>query len=1775
MEDNGAAAVQSISDQLSVQRRKEESRVMEEALKALVHQRGAVKGKLTRVKNAIVHSATVPNANIRNVHFLKLHVKTVENCYSEYNAFQNQIYALPLSDERRREQEDRYVEFEALYNELTIQLSTLLEEAMPKPELLPPVPLVAGNAIAPVAPAIAPQHFISPLTVPLPTFDGTYEAWYSFKSMFQNVMARYATESPAIKLYHLRNALVGKAAGVIDQDIINNGDYEAAWAILTDRFEDKRLIIDKHIEAIFSLPKISKDSSTELRKLVDTCVKNVQALENLELEVDGLGEQMLINQLASKMDQQDPGELSSYADTIEFLKQRCRIMEKVETNSAKVENPKPARPVTKSKTLVSANELQCTVCNNSHELYKCEEFKKKSVSDKYSLLRKSGACFNCLGKGHRTTECSSSSTCRKCSRKHHTLLHPEESKKEDIVHPSATRQAASEGCSRAESSAASAAPVEAATKNQNVVLCVSSDRPTRQTLLTTAVVMVNGYGNVLHPCRTLIDSCSQNHFVTERFATQLALKKHRADYQVSGLNGVTTRIHNVVRTTVKSRVTSYSTELELLVAPKITSDMPEKAIDVTNWNLPVHVELADPNFNKRGRIDMLLGAEIFWDLINAEKITLAENLPSLRSTELGWVIGGVISDQIPVIARTFCNVVQRDDLGDLLKRFWEIEGAEDLRRNSTASTDECIQHFRSTFQRMSDGRFQVRLPFNERKTELGESLQMATRRFLMLERRLDQRPELKAEYSEFIHEYERLGHMCEIQANPNEKVGSSYYLPHHCVLRPSSATTKLRVVFDGSAKTSTGTSINDTLKIGPIMQNDLVSILLNFRCYRFVFTADIPKMFRQVMMHAEDAPFQRILWRDDRSKPLKTFELRTVTYGLASSPFHATMALSQLADDSMEDYPIAAPVLKKSFYIDDALCGARTIEEAQLLCRQLLQLLHSGGFDAHKWCSNEPAILEEIPKNLWGTTFDVGDAADKAVVKTLGVVWNASQDWFSFRVQPPEEACRSVTRKGVLSEIAKFFDPLGLAGPVVTTAKLIFREVGLLNLGWDDPIPDAIAEKWRAFRTQLPALNDLEIPRWILSDGMNLVELHGFADASDQAYGTCLYTSLVLPDGAVKMNLICSKSRILPKKTGKMKPITTPRAELLAALLLSREVTKVLNSVDTRFDRVTLWSDSQIVLCWIRKSPADLQLFVANRVIEIQKLTNEFQWRYIPTYDNTADLISRGEMPQHLIHRSIWWNGPDVLNQQVVQLEQPSPLNDSDLPEIRTCLVLTKPPARLAVFDRIGTFTRLQRCMSLVVRFTHYVLSGREMLTKGPPTAYERDEALKLIVRCVQEEAFQPELRALKEGGTHRLRSLHPFIDPVDGILRVGGRVKKAFIPYDSRHQMLLPPNHPFTELLIRHEHQSNLHAGQKALLAIVRQRFWPLQAKNTIRKVIRHCIPCFRANPMKTTQLMSDLPSYRVQPSPAFFHTGIDYAGPFLIKSLTQARKPMITKGYVCLFVCLSTRAIHLELVSSLTTEAFLATLRRFTGRRGPVSKIYSDNATNFVGAEAELEQLGKLFADEHHIKALTEFCGSRSISWSFIPPRSPHFGGIWESGVKSVKHHLRVVGSQKLTFEEMSTVLVQIESVLNSRPLTPCSDDPNDLTAVTPAHFLVGRQMQSIPEPSYTNMKLSTLTRWQLVQATQQHFWKRWLAEYLPELQKRQKWFKTTQIKPGALVLINDPNAPPMQWQLGRIIEAHPGSDNITRVVTLRTARGECKRGVTEISLLPLDQEEQKLDH
>jgi transposase InsO family protein len=404
--------------------------------------------------------------------------------------------------------------------------------------------------------------------------------------------------------------------------------------------------------------------------------------------------------------------------------------------------------------------------------------------------------------------------------------------------------------------------------------------------------------------------------------------------------------------------------------------------------------------------------------------------------------------------------------------------------------------------------------------------------------------------------------------------------------------------------------------------------------------------------------------------------------------------------------------------------------------------------------------------------------------------------------------------------------------------------------------------------------------------------------------------------------------------------------------------------------------------------------------------------------------------------------------------------------------------------------------------------------------------------------------------------------------MRVDGRLKNASLTFVSKHQAILPPFHPFTTALIRAYHQENAHAGPNLTLATLQREFWIVNGKNAVRKVTRSCVPCFRVSPKTANQLMGDLPSYRVNQdhiSP-FLKVGVDYAGPVYIKQRNK-RSTVEHKGYICLFVCTAVKAVHLELVGDLTTASFLAALDRFIARRGKPELIISDNGTNFVGAKSELDDLHNLFVNDAHRNAIQGFCATKSIEWKFIPPRSPNFGGLWESAVKSVKFHLkRIIGPTKHDYEELYTILCQIEGILNSRPITPATNDPRDLEPLTPGHFLIFRPMNAVPRTDFTERKETTLDRWTRTTKIVQHFWDRWHLEYLNTLQGRYKWHTDVQVSLGQMVVIKEDNIPPQHWSLGRIVTLVHGADGLVRVVDVLTKSGILRRPLRRLCFLPI---------
>lgn len=415
-----------------------------------------------------------------------------------------------------------------------------------------------------------------------------------------------------------------------------------------------------------------------------------------------------------------------------------------------------------------------------------------------------------------------------------------------------------------------------------------------------------------------------------------------------------------------------------------------------------------------------------------------------------------------------------------------------------------------------------------------------------------------------------------------------------------------------------------------------------------------------------------------------------------------------------------------------------------------------------------------------------------------------------------------------------------------------------------------------------------------------------------------------------------------------------------------------------------------------------------------------------------------------------------------------------------------------------------------------------------------------------------------------RILSLMPFIDSC-GLLRVGGRIKQSLLSSMLKHPIILPKTHPVVSLIVRYYHERYLHVGAAELFSLLRGEFWIIGCRNLAHKIVHDCVICAKQRRNNCTQIMGNLPAERVTFARPFSRIGVDFAGSILLR-LARGRRPTFVKSYISLFVCFVTKAIHLELVSALSTDAFLVALNRFVARRGKPSEMFSDNGTNFKGAYRKLTEMHSLLLSEQTGNIVIDHLSQDGISWRFIPPSAPHFGGLWETGVKSVKLHLkRVIGDHALTYEEMYTLLTRIEAILNSRPL--CARSDTDFDALTPAHFLIGQPLTSISEPNLCDTEPNLLSNWQRLQHMAQGFWKRWHTEYLTSLQNRPKWKQVKRdLQEGDVVILKEPFLSQSKWILGIVKQTIQGKDLRTRIAAIKTTHGEFVRPITKLVLLPV---------
>ncbi|XP_050555834.1 uncharacterized protein LOC126911643 [Spodoptera frugiperda] len=1743
-------------------------------LRELVRKRGNLRGRLTLFEKYI-NSLDKTNILEQQVVEIKLRVANTETIFSDFQEVQSEIEGLSDEPELSTQLEIRESIESQFYSSMSLAKTCICnkgDDNITKP--------TKGNTNSVKLP-----------TITLPSFDGTIENWLEFRDTFTSLIHNATEITPIQKYHYLRSSLKGSALQVIKSLDFCSDNYAVAWELLTNRFDNNKLLINNHVQSLFTLPTISKESPVQLRKIIDSVLKNLRSLKNLGESTEHW-DTLVIFLITTKL---DPNTCQKWEDKkntfekdykpklddiIEFLKNRSDVLDMLKAQGHKQNTDSPKRSIINSsqsqqmRSFVANKQLtrastsaakssrafKCIMCDGSHALYSCITFLNLSVQDRLTFVqnKRNVICTNCLRTGHALDDCQFG-PCKQCAQKHNSLIHVDNTASCNSLRyiPTLTHTDAPAN------NATDSAHANTSSLGTNSITSYHSKQAVQsntldQVLLSTALVEVCNNNNTYTVARALLDSGSQRCFVTESLCKKLHLPTIQSTLNISGIGNSVMCSEQSCDLVIRSRFNDFSRRLNCSVLPKITFCLPNSRLDFNSFQIPQNVKLADPDYYVPSEIDILIGADVFWDLLQVGLIRLPTG-PYLQNTRLGWVISGTVLGKKVLSTNNqtssnnniiYCSL--STSLEGQLKRFWELEEVDSGKSSNNTYTEDdrlCEDLFTSTTIRDSEGRFAVRIPLRESADSHGDSYESAKNRFLSLERKLDRSPELKGMYSDFLKEYLALGHMTRI----DRYLPPYYFLPHHCVQREST-TTKLRVVFDAGAQTSSGKSLNDLQLIGPPLLNDLVGILLRFRQYTFVACADVEKMFRQVLVQADQRQLQLILWRDSKQEPLGIYQLNTVTYGTASAPYLAMRCLRQLAFEC-DDELVSSNVLN-SFYCDDLIFSHDNKQELLTLCENINKTLLSGCFPLRKWSFNfDVSPSDSFTKSL---------SLDKnAQCKTLGLGWCNSSDELHFKTNLNIDVDVSqLTKRKILSFISQIYDPLGLLAPVIITTKILIQKLWLYKIGWDDPVSSDLACLFSKIVSSFQYLPQIRVPRHVTTKHVQYLQLHIFTDASQDAYGACAYIRSVSTSNEPVVKLLCAKSKVAP-----LKPVSIPRLELCGALVGARLYKKIIESINLTFNNTYFWTDSTIVLGWLRTHPIALKTFVQNRVVEINDLTSGCTWSHVSGVLNPADMLTRGVNLPELVHKDLWWNGPGfILDGNLEKYNLPD--IPSDLPELKPDKVVgLHASCNSFPFDKFSSFVRMTRCVAYMLRFIHNTRHKTNHI-QGALSVEELRRSTILLARLSQIDSFPDEYKSLSIKSSNikysrNMSGLNLFFCD-DLVIRVGGRLGNSDeFTYDKKHPILICSKHKFTSLLFEFKHKYLLHAGPQSLLATIREEWWPLGGRNLARSTVQRCLRCVRMKGKTLSPIMGNLPSSRLKPGFPFLITGTDYCGPVHILN-RQGKGSRLIKCYICIFVCFATRALHLELVTTLTTNGYLLCLKRFISRRGKPAVIYSDNGKNYVGAAKDL---GDFLANNS--ATLMDSMAGDEISFKFIPPYSPHFGGLWEAGVRSCKYHLRrVVGNSNLTFEEFYTVLVQIEAVLNSRPLTPLSSDPNDLLALTPAHFLIGRPLTTPICEDITDAATYRLPRYDRIEQMRQHFWQRWSKEFVSELQTRTKWQKNKgDLNENTLVLIKEENQPPLKWRLGRVLAVHTGKDGVSRVAKIRTASGEILRSFSKICPLPVD--------
>lgn len=1270
----------------------------------------------------------------------------------------------------------------------------------------------------------------------------------------------------------------------------------------------------------------------------------------------------------------------------------------------------------------------------------------------------------------------------------------------------------------------------------------------------------------LETVRLLIDTGSQRSYILTDVASKMGydcVGKETIVHSLFGNIKSAEQTHHSYRVFLSNLDDSYRCNFEVLNQSTICGDIPH--VSPGPWIEELserRIELSD-TVEPSLPISILIGADVAGKLFTGNKLQLSCGLVAME-THLGWTLMGKVPGESQcenLLASVVTSLfIKEADISDL----WSLDLIGIKEPTETCSkTEKALavkKHFLETTSIDQEKRYVVSLPWVHGHPPLPSNERLAKSRLVSVTKKINQN-NLFNDYNTVFSQWLQEGIIEVVPENEIDN-GSCHYLPHRPVVKESSITTRIRPVFDASARERSMPSLNDCIENGPNLIESIPNVMMRFREARFGVIADIAKAFLQISINPEDRDYLRFFWFDSEGEII-TFRHKRVVFGLKCSPFLLGAVIDIHLQRSLANCSVAPDIierLQKSFYVDNVSTSVDTMDQLEQFVEGSRKVMSDGQFDLRGWRTSDTLENEH-------TT---------SIVNVLGVNWDLKSDMLGVNLECLKEFdISSLTKRGILSIAHRVFDPIGFVCPVMLYPKILLQKICVQNLDWDTKVSESIVREFNDWFKELPYLEHVKIPRWIGKTTSKDFDcsIHTFCDGSKDAYATVMFIRVDGCNG-VTVQLLAAKSRVTP-----LKKISVPRIELLAATVGARLSNAIIQAMNWQNIPIYYWTDSTTVLAWIT-SNHNWKVFVWNRVSEILKLTKAEQWNYIPGELNPADLPSRGCNASFLL-KSRWWEGPKWLRkpqnewptnkeekldreemEQEIKKDKATNFESQNLlmksvgcewcGTIKQSKNLESPCC-----NHFGTkwysyyfseYTKVVRLVAWILRFYKNSKSGKNPGSTGNLSTDEIEQAEKKLLKIIQEESFN----GVQDKS---ISSLDPFTDEF-GLIRLRTKLSKnEDINFCFRYPVVLPAQHPTVRSLIFDQHKKHCHAGVQILLNCLRESYWILGGRRTIRSVISKCVVCKRQYSKRVDTTTATLPMDRLRDSSVFEVTGTDFAGPLYLKKGEKA--------WICLFTCAVYRAIHLELVTSLSTDSFLQAFRRFIARRGRPSVVYSDNATNYVGSKNSLDNI--------KWEDVEKFGTTQCIKWKLSPPTAPWWGGWWERLVRLVKELLRrVLGKACLTYQEMNTVLCDCEVVINSRPLTYLYDGKSELEPLTPNHFL--QDIREIGVPDIDNIdEMSLNKRVQYLQTLRKNLRERFQKEYLGQLTHKVKAkVQDMNLKLGDVVILECDKVKRVDWPLAVIEELMPDQDGIIRLVRVKTSHGTLLRPVQRLHSLEISNTE-----